>query len=125
MGGDSGQTEQVDTRQLSQEEVDMGKMIAVMFADTEDIWHKVFKENGMQYREPKMELFDDKVNTQCGSATADVGPFYCPADETVYMDLRFFEELHTLLFSIFALFDRHSPIFPIFALKIFHYEMGR
>ncbi|KUF40338.1 zinc metallopeptidase [Myroides marinus] len=95
MGGDSGQTEQVDTRQLSQEEVDMGKMVAVMFADTEDVWHKVFKENGMQYREPKMELFDDKVNTQCGSATADVGPFYCPADETVYMDLRFFEELHT------------------------------
>ncbi|MTG97175.1 MULTISPECIES: neutral zinc metallopeptidase [Myroides] len=89
------QTEQVETRALSQEEVAMGKMVAVMFADTEDVWHKVFKENGLQYREPKMELFDDKVNTKCGSATADVGPFYCPADETVYMDLRFFEELHT------------------------------
>ncbi|MGL4582892.1 MAG: KPN_02809 family neutral zinc metallopeptidase [Flavobacterium sp.] len=94
MGGNQ-QTEQVDSRQLSNEEVEMGKMVAVMFADTEDVWHKIFKENGMQYREPKMELFDDNVNTQCGSATADVGPFYCPADETVYMDLRFFEELHT------------------------------
>lgn len=94
MGGNQ-QTEQVDSRQLSNEEMEMGKMVAVMFADTEDVWHKVFKENGMQYREPKMELFDDNVNTKCGSATADVGPFYCPADETVYMDLRFFEELHT------------------------------
>lgn len=94
MGGNQ-QTEQVDSRQLSSEEVEMGKMVAVMFADTEDVWHKIFKENGMQYREPKMELFDDNVNTKCGSATADVGPFYCPADETVYMDLRFFEELHT------------------------------
>lgn len=94
MGGNQ-QTEQVDSRQLSNEEVEMGKMVAVMFADTEDVWHKIFKENGMQYREPKMELFDDNVNTKCGSATADVGPFYCPADETVYMDLRFFEELHT------------------------------
>ncbi|WP_010251003.1 KPN_02809 family neutral zinc metallopeptidase [Myroides injenensis] len=92
--GAGQQTEQVETRQLSQEEQQMGKMVAVLFADTEDVWHKIFQENGMQYREPKMELFDDRVNTKCGSATADVGPFYCPADETVYMDLRFFEELH-------------------------------
>lgn len=88
-------TEQVQTRNLSQEEVQMGKMVRVMFADTEDIWHQIFKENNQKYREPKMELFDDQVQTRCGAATAAVGPFYCPADETVYMDLRFFEELHT------------------------------
>lgn len=88
-------TEQVQTRNLSQEEVQMGKMVSVMFADTEDVWHQIFKENNQKYREPKMELFDDQVQTRCGAATAAVGPFYCPADETVYMDLRFFEELHT------------------------------
>lgn len=88
-------TEQVELRTLSEQEKQMGKMVAVMFADTEDVWHKIFQENNLTYREPKMELFDDRVNTKCGSATADVGPFYCPADETVYMDLRFFEELHT------------------------------
>lgn len=93
LNGDA-QTEQVETRQLTAEEKQMGKMAKVMFADTEDVWHQVFKENNLEYREPKMELFDDRVNTKCGSATADVGPFYCPADETVYMDLRFFEELH-------------------------------
>lgn len=88
-------TEQTETtRDLTDSERQMGKMVAIMFADTEDVWHQIFEENGMQYREPKMELFDDAVNTKCGSATADVGPFYCPADETVYMDLRFFEELH-------------------------------
>lgn len=88
-------TEQVESRTLSEAEKQMGTMVAVMFADTEDVWHKIFQENNLTYREPKMKLFDDRVNTQCGSATADVGPFYCPADETVYMDLRFFEELHT------------------------------
>lgn len=95
LGGGSTQTEQVETRQLSESEKQMGNMVAVMFADTEDVWHQIFKENNLDYREPKMELFDDRVNTKCGSATADVGPFYCPADETVYMDLKFFEELHT------------------------------
>lgn len=88
-------TEQVQVRTLSGEEVTMGKMVKVIFADTEDVWHKIFQENGGNYREPAMVLFDDEVRTQCGAATAAVGPFYCPADETVYMDLRFFEELHS------------------------------
>lgn len=90
-----GSTEQVQTRTLSDEEVNMGSMVKVIFADTEDVWHRIFQENGKNYREPAMVLFDDEVRTQCGTATAAVGPFYCPADETVYMDLRFFEELHT------------------------------
>src|SRR5690606_1060662 len=51
--------------------------------------------NGMQYEEPGMVLFDDGVNTACGSATSAAGPFYCPGDKKVYMDLRFFEELKT------------------------------
>lgn len=90
-----GSTEQVQTRTLNNEEINMGKMVKIIFADTEDVWHKIFQENGKNYREPAMVLFDDQVKTQCGVATAAVGPFYCPADETVYMDLRFFEELHS------------------------------
>lgn len=87
-------TEQVETRTLSSEEVDMGKMVAVMFADTEDVWHGIFDQMGQIYQEPTLVLFDDQVQTKCGHALASVGPFYCPANQTVYMDLRFFEELH-------------------------------
>lgn len=87
-------TEQVETRTLSSEEVEMGKMVSVMFKDTEDVWHAIFDQMGQIYQEPKLHLFDDQVQTKCGHAQASVGPFYCPADQTIYMDLRFFEELH-------------------------------
>ncbi|MHC5310330.1 KPN_02809 family neutral zinc metallopeptidase [Myroides sp. LJL116] len=83
------------TRELTEQEKQMGEMVAVMFADTEDVWHRVFQENGIVYKEPKMEIFENQVQTACGSASWQVGPFYCPADQTVYMDLGFFEELHT------------------------------
>lgn len=86
--------QQIESRTLSNEEMEMGKMTAVIFADTEDVWHGIFDQMGQIYKEPAMVLFDDQVQTQCGHATADVGPFYCPADQTIYMDLRFFDELH-------------------------------
>ncbi|MGG5578503.1 KPN_02809 family neutral zinc metallopeptidase [Myroides sp. C15-4] len=87
-------TEQVETRTLSSEEKEMGKMISYMFAYTEDVWHGIFDQMGQIYQEPTLNLFDDEVQTECGHATASVGPFYCPADQTIYIDLRFFEELH-------------------------------
>ncbi len=87
--------EQVQSRTLSDEENQMGQMVAVIFADTEDVWHSIFDQTGKIYQEPHMVLFDDQVQTKCGFATADVGPFYCPADQAIYMDLRFFDELHT------------------------------
>ncbi|WP_413514064.1 neutral zinc metallopeptidase [Myroides odoratus] len=87
-------TEQTETRPLSSEEEKMGKMVAAMFAYTEDVWHSIFDQMGQIYQEPQLNLFYDQVQTQCGSAQANVGPFYCPADQTVYIDLRFFEELH-------------------------------
>ena len=83
-------TEQVN---LSPEQKQLGEFAATVFADTEDVWHKIFKENGMEYKEPGMVLFTSNVETQCGSATAASGPFYCPGDNKVYMDLAFFEEL--------------------------------
>jgi predicted metalloprotease len=89
-GGLGGQTEQ---RELTAEEKQMGEFVATVLADTEDVWHKVFQENGMTYEEPKLVLFTDAVQTACGGASSASGPFYCPLDRKVYMDLAFFEEL--------------------------------
>lgn len=88
------QTEQI-TQELSPEDKEMGKFVATVLADTEDVWKKVFQENGLTYEEPKMVLFRNNVETACGSATSASGPFYCPSDKKVYMDLAFFEELKT------------------------------
>lgn len=82
-------------RALTAEEEEQAKMMRVFLADTEDVWTKVFQENGMNYVSPGMVLFSDRVQTGCGTASAASGPFYCPADQKVYMDLRFFDELET------------------------------
>ena len=108
MGGDSQDMAQILEQQLSQqqqqpsveakqdltpEEVALGEFVSKVLAGTEDVWHKIFNENGATYREPKMVLFKGSTQSACGGASANTGPFYCPADETVYMDLNFF---HTL-----------------------------
>lgn len=89
-GGLGGQTEQ---RELTAEEKQMGDFVATVLADTEDVWHKIFEQNGRTYEEPKLVLFTDAVQTACGGASSAVGPFYCPLDQKVYMDLSFFNEL--------------------------------
>lgn len=81
--------------ELTPEQKELGEFASTVFADTEDVWHKIFEENGMTYEEPKMVLFTGQVQTACGGATAASGPFYCPGDKKVYMDLNFFEELRT------------------------------
>jgi predicted metalloprotease len=60
---------------------------------TEDNWNEIFRRNGSQYREPTLVLFTGQVQSACGRAGASVGPFYCPGDEKVYIDLSFFQEL--------------------------------
>ena len=80
---------------LSKEDEKMGMFVATVLADTEDVWHKIFKENGMTYKEPGMVLFRGSVQSACGGATSASGPFYCPADQKIYMDLDFFDELQT------------------------------
>ncbi|RDI56161.1 KPN_02809 family neutral zinc metallopeptidase [Flavobacterium glaciei] len=90
--GNSAPTEQ---RALTADEVAEGKFIEAILVDTEDVWGKIFQENNMQYERPKLILFSKAVETECGSATSASGPFYCPADQKVYMDLTFFEELKT------------------------------
>lgn len=95
MNQSSSQQETVQ-RELTPEEVELGDFAGTVLADTEDIWTKIFSDNQIGvYQKPKMVLFTDAVQTACGGATAASGPFYCPADKKVYMDLTFFEELRT------------------------------
>jgi predicted metalloprotease len=85
----------IEQRALTAEEEKIGEFPKVVFADTEDIWTKIFEENNMQYEKPKMVLFTGSVETACGGASSASGPFYCPGDQKVYMDLAFFDELQT------------------------------
>jgi predicted metalloprotease len=67
--------------------------VSVVLADTEDVWSRIFSESGGRYVDPKLVLFRDQVRSACGFASAAVGPFYCPSDSKVYLDLAFFQEL--------------------------------
>jgi uncharacterized protein len=69
------------------------EFVSVVLADTEEVWHKLFKQMGKNYEEPKLVLFRGRVESACGMADSAVGPFYCPRDHKVYIDLQFFEEL--------------------------------
>ncbi|MFK8266978.1 KPN_02809 family neutral zinc metallopeptidase [Capnocytophaga cynodegmi] len=80
--------------ELTEEQKQIGEFAATVLADTEDVWEKIFAENGLgTYKKPTLVLFTDVVESGCGRATASVGPFYCPADHKLYMDMAFFEEL--------------------------------
>ncbi|WP_452228031.1 KPN_02809 family neutral zinc metallopeptidase [Lacinutrix sp. MEBiC02404] len=89
-------TQQVEQRELTNEEKVMGDFMGTVLADTEDVWNAIFREYNLgDYKEPKMVLFTNAVSTACGSATSASGPFYCPGDQKLYMDLAFFDELKT------------------------------
>ena len=81
------------SRPLNPEEEELKQFVSVVLAKSEDVWSNVFRQNGSQYREPTLVLFTDQVESACGMAGAAVGPFYCPADEKVYIDLSFYEAL--------------------------------
>jgi predicted metalloprotease len=81
------------SRPQNAEEEELKHFVAVVLGKTEDVWSDVFRKNGRQYREPTLVLFTDQVRSACGIAGAAVGPFYCPGDEKVYIDLAFYEEL--------------------------------
>jgi predicted metalloprotease len=71
------------------------RFVAVVLADTEDVWREQFRKMGKTYKEPRLVLFSGRVESACGLADAAVGPFYCPGDQKVYLDLTFFTELKT------------------------------
>jgi hypothetical protein len=75
----------------------LAKFVSTVLADTEDVWTKVFKEGGATYHDPKLVLFRGAIRTGCGAGQAAMGPFYCPADQKVYIDLSFYETLKNQL----------------------------
>jgi predicted metalloprotease len=79
----------------SAKENEMVQFVSVILADTEEIWGDIFKNSNATYRQPKLVLFRDQVQSACGFASAASGPFYCPADEKVYIDLSFCDQLRT------------------------------
>jgi predicted metalloprotease len=88
---------QEQARVLTAEEKEMGEFTAVILADTEDVWKEVFRQDGKQYREPKLVLFSGATDSACGFARSASGPFYCSGDERVYIDLSFFQEMQQRL----------------------------
>jgi len=89
-GQSSAPTEQ---RELTVQEKQEGEFVNALLVDNEDVWTKIFQENGWNYEAPKLVLFTGQVQTACGGASSASGPFYCPGDRKVYMDMAFFEEL--------------------------------
>ncbi len=73
------------------------QFVASILGETEDVWSQIFKASGQTYPAPKLVLFSGSVNSACGGATAAVGPFYCPADQQVYIDLSFFQQMQQRL----------------------------
>jgi predicted metalloprotease len=87
------QTQSSGPVQESADEAERRQFIAVVLADTETVWAGIFQGLGGAYREPKLVLFRDAVESGCGAAQSAMGPFYCPADERVFLDMAFFDEM--------------------------------
>lgn len=98
-GGVQQQTQQIpQTQQQGTPANDeMGKFAAKVLSTTERTWTRIFKENGRQYEEPRMVLFSGFVQSACGAAQSAMGPFYCPRDKKIYIDLSFFRDMNSRL----------------------------
>lgn len=101
-GGDSSQIPQIIQQGGPRQEMtaeqkaaddQRAEFVKVVLKDTEDIWNKIFEERGKDYPEPTLVLFRDQIQSGCGGASSESGPFYCPADRKLYIDLSFYEEL--------------------------------
>jgi hypothetical protein len=92
LAGGSGTASRQGT-EFSQQEQQQAEFVSVVLADTEDTWQQIFRQQGATYREPTLVLFSGRVNSACGMASAAVGPFYCPGDQKLYIDLSFFHDL--------------------------------
>ncbi len=82
------------TQQRPEAENAQARFVSMVLADTEDTWRVIFQQGGATYREPKLVLYTGATRSACGVGQAEMGPFYCPADAKVYLDLAFFDELH-------------------------------
>ncbi len=95
-GSSVEQTEEIATNPHEEE---LKSFLSVVLADTEDVWTKLFTESGNTYRQPKLVLFRNSIESACGFSSAATGPFYCPGDERVYIDLVFLEDMQNRLSS--------------------------
>ncbi len=93
LGGGGATTTTGTPHELSAADKEMGDFVVTVLADTEDTWKAIFQQQGSTYREPTLVLFTSRVNSACGMASAAVGPFYCPGDQKLYVDLSFFRDL--------------------------------
>ncbi len=95
-GGTPGQSQIQPSQpggQTAQPSDEMGQFVATVLAETEDVWKGIFQAQGQTYQEPKLVMFSDQVRSTCGFASAASGPFYCPGDRKVYIDLSFYDQL--------------------------------
>ncbi|WEJ59656.1 neutral zinc metallopeptidase [Devosia sp. FJ2-5-3] len=93
--GQSSAPSTASSRQLPAEGQDeLADFVGVVVKETEDLWGEVFAASGSDYPEPRVVLFTNQVDTACGMADSGVGPFYCPGDSRVYIDLSFYDQLH-------------------------------
>lgn len=88
-----GSSQPTQTTQVAGQNDEQKQFVATVLGYTEDVWNEQFRQMGSQYIEPKLVLFTDFVQSGCGNASRQVGPFYCPLDQKVYLDLSFFNEL--------------------------------
>lgn len=91
--GGQPQTSQTQTVNQSEEEKAMASYLKVTLADNEQIWGNIFQQNNLQYQKPVLVLFNNLTQSPCGNASSQSGPFYCPADQKIYLDMSFFDEL--------------------------------
>ncbi|HEY1182381.1 MAG TPA: neutral zinc metallopeptidase [Rhodocyclaceae bacterium] len=96
MSGGSGQVQQAPAHKTPADD-QMARFVSVVLADTEDVWQDIFRKQGAQYRDPRLVLFTGATPTACGTGQSAMGPFYCPADEKVYIDLGFYQTMKTRL----------------------------
>jgi uncharacterized protein len=86
-------TDQNVAYEETEEEKELAEFVSVVLADTEEVWSSLFAEEGLTYKEPKLVLYSGSVQSACGAAGSAVGPFYCPGDQKLYIDLSFYQEL--------------------------------
>lgn len=79
----------------TEQDRELADYVSVVLADTEDIWSEIFRQEGLQYENPTLVLYTGQVQTACGFGSAAAGPFYCPGDRKLYIDLEFYDELQT------------------------------
>jgi len=92
-GGIGNQTQQTAPAQTSEQEQEVADFVSVVLGDTEEVWRGVFQQNGLTYQDPTLVLYTDQTPTACGTGQAAAGPFYCPGDQKLYLDLSFLGEM--------------------------------